>query len=94
MQPTIRQIDTFTEIRQRIVYSVEFLLQHSCSNEIALARTHEIGSLVDSLPFATAQYGVAKNRIRNALKYFQSEEFGAASYELRLLLGQLARTFV
>ena len=59
-----------------------------------MAQTVEIGELLDALPFATDQHGVAKNRLRNALRYYQSNENGAARYELRLVLGQLGRTFV
>ena len=43
-----------------------------------------IESFLDSLPLATDEYGLAQNRIRNARRYFQAREIGAARYELRL----------
>lgn len=96
MLPKNRQSasETFIEIRQRIPIAINSLLQRSCSSDAAIAQTHKIGELVDALPFATEQYGVAKNRLRNAVRYYQSNEIGAARYELRLVLGQLGQTFV
>ena len=52
-----------------------------------------IESFLDSLPLATDEYGLAQNRIRNARRYFQSREVGAARYELRLLMCSLRHRF-
>lgn len=52
-----------------------------------------IESFLDSLPLATDEYGVAQNRIRNARRYFQAHEVGAARYELRLLMCSLRHRF-
>ena len=52
-----------------------------------------IESFLDSLPLATDEYGLAQNRIRNARRYFQAHEVGAARYELRLLMCSLRHRF-
>ena len=41
----------------------------------------DIESFLDSLPLATDEYGLAQNRIRNARRYYQAREVGAARYE-------------
>ena len=40
-----------------------------------------IESFLQSLPLATDEYGLAQNRIRNARRYYQAREVGAARYE-------------
>ena len=47
---------------------------------------HELGSV----PLDSREYGLAINRLRNARRYLNSAEFGAAKYELKLLLGVLS----
>lgn len=54
--------------------------------EIADAR-----KFLDSLPFATGEYGLAKNRLGNAHRYLISGEFGAAIWELSNLRRGLIR---
>jgi len=51
----------------------------------------QIEELLESLPLPTAEYDLAKARVRNARRYFAAEENGAARYEIRLLRGMLAR---
>ena len=53
----------------------------------------DIESFLQSLPLATDEYGLARNRIRNARRYVQAREVGAARYELRLLMCSLHRRF-
>ena len=52
-----------------------------------------IESFLDSLPLATDEYGLAQSRIRNARRYFQAHEVGAARCELRLLMCSLRHRF-
>ena len=40
-----------------------------------------IESFLNSLPLATDEYGLAQNRIRNARRYYQAREVGAARYD-------------
>jgi hypothetical protein len=48
-------------------------------------------SLMESLPLSTAEFGLARNRLDNARRYADSDEPGAAIYELRLLLNRLRK---
>ena len=50
---------------------------------------HETRNLLDSLPLATDQYDRAVSRLKNCRRYLISSEFGAAVYELKLLIGAL-----
>jgi hypothetical protein len=55
------------------------------SRELAL-----IAELLETLPLTTAFFSLSKRRLLNARRYLESAEFGAASYELRLLHGMLS----
>ena len=45
--------------------------------------------VLDTVPMGTADYDLAVRRLSNALTYSSREEFGAATFELRMLRGQL-----
>jgi len=51
----------------------------------------ELKQLLEALPFSTAEFGLATNRLRNANRYLQSQERGAARYELKMLALSLGR---
>ena len=60
------------------------------AQEVArIAEFIEAETLMSTLPIATGEFVAARNRLRNALQYYEGGEPGAASYELRLLAGQL-----
>lgn len=62
----------------------------AAANETAALEVwHETRKLVESLPLATDQYDRAVNRLSNCRRYLISSEFGAAVYELKLLVGAL-----
>jgi hypothetical protein len=48
-----------------------------------------IRRLLEALPLASAEFSVAVNRLANARHYLRDGEYGAARYELRLLLRRL-----
>ena len=81
-------LDTYHTVSQRL----EDLLNGNAGDN-----PHEdlsrIESVLDSLPLATDEYGLAQNRIRNARRYYQAREVGAARYELRLLMCSLRHKF-
>ena len=49
----------------------------------------QIAEFLETLPLTTERFSLARQRLRNAQRYLESAEFGAASYELRLLDGIL-----
>ncbi len=83
-----------SDIRQQVTSIIDQLTSVKMTSDEALVQIAQLGFLIDSLPFPSDHYGVAKNRLRNAQRYFVCDEVGAARYELRLLLGQLGRTFI
>lgn len=50
-------------------------------------RLVEIESLLKTIPLARREFGAASNGLHRARRYLRSGEFGAACYELKLLLG-------
>jgi len=94
MQDPSSTYHQLTEIRHQIDSIIAHLTSVQLTFEEAFGWLVQLGSLIDSLPFPTDHYGVAKNRLRNAQRYYACGEVGAARYELRLLLGQMGRTFV
>jgi hypothetical protein len=53
---------------------------------------HRIRELIEFIPMASNDFAVAVSRINNARRYLESAEFGAAKYEIRLLLGVLKQS--
>ncbi len=45
--------------------------------------------LIDCMVLGTTEYGLAKLRIRNATRFIEAREFGAAKFEIRQLRGGL-----
>lgn len=67
-------------------------LQRSISGgdeKTSLRAFDEISHLVESLPLSTDQYDSAISRLNNCRRYLVSDEFGAAVYELKMLVGAL-----
>lgn len=56
---------------------------------VAASELSRIEHKLDGVPLDSEEYGLAINRLRNARRYLNSAEFGAAKYELKLLLGVL-----
>lgn len=46
---------------------------------------------LETLPLATDEFTTASNRLRNALKYVEVGEWGAALYEVKQVLGWFKR---
>jgi hypothetical protein len=46
-------------------------------------------ALLESLPLPTAQFGLAMKRLNNVKDYVAAGEFGAARFELKIMLGGL-----
>ena len=45
----------------------------------------ELDLLLESLPLSTNEFGLARNRLKNAGRYMACAERGAAQYELKML---------
>ncbi len=82
--------DDFAQIAVAIKRHIELLVTSAHDLQAAPGHLESIARLLESLPLATQEFDLAGIRLRNARRYFQSDEIGAARYELRLLRGQLS----
>jgi hypothetical protein len=79
-------IDELRKTAGRVLRSLRF---RSSDDERAGTEFDNLRTLIESLPAATSNFGLAMNRLRSVQRYLSSDEIGAARYELRLLLGGL-----
>ena len=63
---------------------------HTAGCPVALEALNRCLFLVDALAITTTEYALLRNRLHNAQRYSKQSEWGAARYELRLLLHSLA----
>ena len=68
---------------------MESLLDRKSRPSHMIQWLQEFSEVVDCLPLSTAEYGLAKIRIRNAIRFIDSSEVGAAKFEIRQLRGGL-----
>lgn len=71
---------------RRLLLAIERLLHpepQSCTEQAESLQ--DLGALLETLPLTSGEFATAHNRIRNARRYLQASEPGAARYELRLL---------
>jgi len=81
-------------VRDRILARLRDATSRSQPKDFLLAVIVDTQLMMESLPLASGEYAVASNRLRNARRYLQSDERGAAAYELRLLMGDLKEATV
>ena len=51
----------------------------------------DVGVFLEAVPLATAEFRTAKSHLDNALAYCLAQEFGAATFELRVVRGLLQK---
>jgi hypothetical protein len=88
---TITATSVGQELRERwyLLSGVLDRLKQDEDGEAPIDDLHAAELLLQTLPLASEPFGVAMNRLRNAYRYFEANEPGAAQYELRLLGGGL-----
>ena len=77
------------DLQRQFLYQLN-RLQKSISaacETAAIEAWHETCKVVEALPLATDQYDRAMSRLGNCKRYLISSEYGAAVYELKLLVG-------
>jgi hypothetical protein len=65
--------------------SVQLLIEQAKTGRLWRQGYAETTRLLEAVPLAAAEFDLAKRRLRNAVVYSQKGEFGAASFELRML---------
>ena len=80
------------EQRMRVLeLSVQLLIVRTSIGDYWSEGLQDAGNLLAALPLPTAEFASANRHLQNAIGYCQQEEFGAATFELRALRGQLQR---
>ena len=77
------------EVRDRLVEYLKPLIEQEKVADVWKDLLTRAALLLESLPLTTSEFSVAMNRLNNARRYLESDERGAARYELRLLIGGL-----
>jgi len=80
----------FSEIREAIRRQISAFIERNGDDKADTEEIEPIARFLECLPLATSEFDLARARLRNAYRYIRSNEIGAASYELRLLRGQLS----
>ncbi len=80
------------EQRLRVLeLTVQLLIARTSTGDYWAEGLRDVGDLLAALPIPTAEFALANRHLQNAVGYCQQEEFGAATFELRALRGQLQR---
>ena len=79
------------EVHQRAIGNLVRLIRKLESGDDPSDDFPEVYQLLESLPMATGEFGLANNRLKNAKRYLQSREPGGARWELAALLDSLRR---
>ena len=85
VQPTLEQI------RSHALACLAALVEDVSCGTPTTARWDAVRHALEALPTTTEEASVMRNRLRNAQVYLETDERGAARYELRLLSSRLAR---
>ncbi|MDA1051274.1 MAG: hypothetical protein O3C40_12450 [Planctomycetota bacterium] len=91
MKYTDPKLVSTQDIRQQTVANLVRLIRKLESGGDPSDGLAEVHQLLESLPMATGEFGLAINRLKNARRYLQSCERGAARWELASLLDGLRR---
>jgi hypothetical protein len=82
------------DIHQQVVTNLVRLIRKLESGGDPSGDLPQVHQLLEVLPMATGEFGLAINRLKNANRYLQSCERGAARWELALLLDGLRKEIV
>jgi hypothetical protein len=85
---SLRSTTLATRFRQASEFATR-LAMAAADQRARFAQFIDAETLIAALPIAADEYACVRNRLRNALQYYEGGESGAASYELRLLAGLL-----
>ena len=88
-----RNYSKIEDIGRHLLHYCSCLTTQSFDGQDPLLTVDRIRRLLEFIPMASDEYSVAVLRVGNARRYLESNEFGAARYEVRLLLGALKYNF-
>ncbi len=82
----LQTVDKLVNVWDAAVAAVEGLAEQVKRGSVN-GQLNEVHELLEALPLSSGDFSRVLNNLRNAERYLQSRESGAASYELRLLAG-------
>ncbi len=87
-----RYLLTEPQQRQRVLeLSVGLLIVRTELGEIWSEGFADVARFLDAVPLPTTDFRSAKSHLQNALRYCHAAEFGAATFELRVVRGIVER---
>ena len=89
MNTQITQRQSFDCVYQPVLSCLRQILADVRSGRQTDACFNDVSRLLESLPLATDEFGLARTRLANACRYSCSNEPGASTWEIRHLLNQL-----
>ena len=84
-------ISPFANVLGELIHELQKAIRKAELGLAFIQETERVGDLLSSLPLATQEYGLAHIHLRNANRYANSGEFGAARWELRAINKTLSR---
>jgi hypothetical protein len=82
----VQTVETLGNVCDAAVATVEVLAEQVKRGK-GNGPLREVQELLEALPLSSADFSRVWNNVKNAERYMQSQEWGAAAYELRLLAG-------
>ena len=80
------------EQRLRVLeHYVQLLIIRTSMGEYWIEGLQDVGNHFAAFPLATVEYSSVNRHLQNAAEYCKQAEFGAATFELRILRGHLQR---
>jgi hypothetical protein len=86
---TEHRVHTVADLQRQAVRGVQGLIRVVSRKFASDDGFDRLEELLQSLPLPTHEFAVAANRLANARRYAAADERGAATYELKLLIGGL-----
>jgi hypothetical protein len=80
------------EKRLRVLeLSVQLLIARAKTSDFWADGFHDTAKLLEAVPLTTLEFDSARLHLQNAFAFSQHREFGAATFELRIVRGILQR---
>ena len=82
----VRTLEKLVNVWEAALATLEGLAEQvKCGN--VNGQLGEVQTLLEALPLSSGDFSRVTNNLKNAERYLQSNEFGAAAFELRMLTG-------
>jgi hypothetical protein len=82
----VRTVDKLVNVWEAAIATLGALVEQVRRGNVN-GELGEVQALLEALPLSSGDFARAANNLKNAERYLQSNEYGAAAYELRMLTG-------